>query len=290
MAQSVERLKAATRRSVFSAMAKQEAVGTVEQSRVSLQRVIPLVRNSFKPFFRGRFIEKDGRVLLVGRFAMHPLAKAFMTFWFAALGLFVLLTCVQAARHPQNNPFAPLFAIGMIAAGIALVRAGKWFARNDAAWLSDVIRGALCGGPGAQAAPTALPDQPSTPLTFAAVILAAGGATYWALALFGQHFFKPNGPNIMEAIPALSAPAMAALGSAFLALAWGVWRRHAMAWRAGFVLLAGGWLYSSVLALATDTVPSSHRVGAVAFCIAGLFVTIVWMRWWRAQRVHFPDA
>jgi hypothetical protein len=58
----------------------QEAVGTVKSSCVSLQRVIPMVGNSFEPFFRGRFVEKTGKVILVGRFTMHWLVKAFMLF------------------------------------------------------------------------------------------------------------------------------------------------------------------------------------------------------------------
>jgi hypothetical protein len=87
LSESVERLKAATRRSVFSVLARQEAVGTVTESRVSLQRVIPMMGNSFKPFYRGRFIEVDGNVILTGRFTMHWLVKVFMTFWFGGAGV-----------------------------------------------------------------------------------------------------------------------------------------------------------------------------------------------------------
>src|ERR1700722_19610501 len=80
--ESVERLRAATKRSVFSALAETTAVGKVSEQSVRLQRVIPMVGNSFKPFFLGRFEVSEGRVLLVGRFTMLPIVKVFMTFWF----------------------------------------------------------------------------------------------------------------------------------------------------------------------------------------------------------------
>jgi hypothetical protein len=95
LSESVERLKAATRRSVSSATARQEAVGTVKESQVSLYCAIPMVGNSFKPFFRGRFIKRNGKVILPGRFTMHPYVKAFMTFWFGFVGYLTLTSSIR---------------------------------------------------------------------------------------------------------------------------------------------------------------------------------------------------
>jgi len=54
--QSVERLRANTRRTIFSALFRQAALGPVSESRVRLQRVIPLFGDSFKPIFVGRLV------------------------------------------------------------------------------------------------------------------------------------------------------------------------------------------------------------------------------------------
>jgi hypothetical protein len=147
LAESVERLKAATRRSVFSGLVRQEeeAVGTVTESSVSLQRKIPMVGgNAFKPFYRGRFIDRNGKVFLVGRFTMRWFAKAFMTFWFGGVVCITLLA--PALTGATLTALIGLGMIGavMIGAGTAFVWLCRWFARNDAAWLSNVIRGALC--------------------------------------------------------------------------------------------------------------------------------------------------
>src|SRR5690242_20429909 len=141
LSESVERLRAATQRSVFSAVGQQEAVGTVKDSAVSLQRVIPMVGNSFKPFYRGRFIERDGKVILTGRFTMHWLVKAFLAVWFGGLVCMILISAVST--QSPSTILMPLFGAGMFAAAAAIVWIGKWFARNDAAWLSNVIQGAL---------------------------------------------------------------------------------------------------------------------------------------------------
>ena len=138
LSESVERLNAATRRSVSSATTRQEAVGTVKESQVSLYCFTPMVGNSFKPFFRGRFVERNGKVILAGRFTMHPYAKTFMTFWFGFAGWLTLLGFL----HPRATS-KPWDGVGMIVFAIVLVMAGRWFARDDEAWLSEVTCGAL---------------------------------------------------------------------------------------------------------------------------------------------------
>jgi hypothetical protein len=138
LSESVERLNAATRRSVSSATTRQEVVGTVTGLQVSLYGFTPLVHNSFKPFFRGRFIQRNGKVILAGRFTMHPYVKTFMTFWFGFGGWITLLGFLhpRATSNPWNG-------VGIIVVGIVILTAGRRLARDDAAWLSDVIRRAL---------------------------------------------------------------------------------------------------------------------------------------------------
>ena len=138
LSESVERLQAATRRSVSSVTTRQEAVGPVNETQVSLYCSTPMLHNSFKPFFRGRFIERNGKVILAGRFAMHPYVKAFMALWFGFVGWLTWLNFL----HPKATS-AHSGGVGMIVVGIAILTAGRWFARDDAAWLSEVIRRAL---------------------------------------------------------------------------------------------------------------------------------------------------
>ena len=88
IAESVERLGAATKRSVFSALGETTAVGKVSEKVVRLQRVIPMVGNSFKLFFIGHFEVRGEVTVLIGKFAMLPLVKVFMSFWFGICGLF----------------------------------------------------------------------------------------------------------------------------------------------------------------------------------------------------------
>jgi hypothetical protein len=150
--ESVQRLRASTGRSFLSALTRERATGTVTESHVSLQRTIPMVGNSFKPFFRGRFVKKDGRVFLVGRFAIHWAARAFMTVWFGGLILIALVVTIAPSAKQKGSPF-PMFlgVLGMIALGLGLIRLSQWFARNDASWLAGVIRHALAPAEGGSA-------------------------------------------------------------------------------------------------------------------------------------------
>src|SRR3989442_9859820 len=81
LAESVMRLRASTKRSVFLSLFHQSAVGPVHESRVRLQRVIPFFGNSFKPIFIGAFHQDHGGVFLEGSFTMFLFSKVFMTVW-----------------------------------------------------------------------------------------------------------------------------------------------------------------------------------------------------------------
>ncbi len=155
LVESIARLKAATVSSVFRSLFKESAVGTVTAKRVSLQRVIPMIGNSFKPFFVGSFVERDGRVFLTGRFTMHWFAKAFFTLWFLVALLAAVVATPSLISHQQWFALAPLLMLG---AGVAILSFGRWLSRKDPVWLSSVITGALCdpkdGRPAALLKPT----------------------------------------------------------------------------------------------------------------------------------------
>lgn len=145
--ESVERLLAATGRSVFGALTHQAAVGHVSKDRVSLQRVIPFVGNSFKPFYVGEFREIDGRVVLTGRFTMLWWVKAFMTFWFGFCALWTVLAIAPLLMRDATAWWFPFVGAGMFVVGVAFVAFCKRLSRNDIPWLSKVIQDALSKEP-----------------------------------------------------------------------------------------------------------------------------------------------
>ena len=141
--QAVSRLREVTARSALHSLLREKAAGKVTEHRVSLQRAIPFVRNSFKPFFVGRFYAAQGKAELRGVFTMNWFVKVFMSFWFGFCVLWTLLSFVAVAEKPTELWFFPLAGLGMLVAGTALVQVGKWCSRNDRAYLSRVITEAL---------------------------------------------------------------------------------------------------------------------------------------------------
>jgi hypothetical protein len=140
--ESVQRLAAASRRSRFAAPKSQEMVGEVTVSLVSLVRVMPLARNSFKPCFRGAFTSVGGRTLLIGAFGMHPAVRVFMCIWFGFLLAIELPGTWQIVVKGGNPGLLASFA-DMLCFGWAMLYFGNWLARNDIAWLSGRIQQAL---------------------------------------------------------------------------------------------------------------------------------------------------
>jgi hypothetical protein len=243
LAESVERLSAATKRSVFSALAETTAVGKVSEKVVRLQRVIPMVGNSFKPFFIGHFEVCGEETVLIGQFTMLPLVKVFMSFWFGMCGLFAGVVLLGGFKPQGLN--ATIFLLQpflMICGGIGLVAVGKWFARNDAAWLSELIATAL-GAPrdGASVTRDALMnvDADTVPMSLkvAAILLAASGAMALVTGVVGPHFW----PSLVQAGESSAAPRLGNWNFVYailvIALSIGIWRRQSWAWWCGFLLL-----------------------------------------------------
>jgi hypothetical protein len=297
--ESVVRLRAVTLRSAFSALAGPAAVGTVSESGVKLQRVIPMVHNSFKPFFLGRFVKRGERVFLTGRFTMLLITKVFMSLWFGLLASVSVTALVSMLAVPAEKPGRFSLVLGpwlMIAFGIGMLRLAKWFCRNDVQWLTNVIRRAISTADSAAGAET-LGGTPSlhgaggqpTVLTIAAAVLGLMGM----LNLVGCTFGWPphrEGSMGLWAGPLSSETlryAIALQGVCLLATAVGVYRRALLAWKAVFLLIASACLWSSagLFLLKEDTGPPLFI--RIVFAVASAFVILYWGRWWNAQRVHF---
>jgi hypothetical protein len=280
LSESVERLAAATKRSVFSSWGETAAVGKVSESQVRLQRVIPMMNNSFKPFFFGRFEVRDGVTVLTGRFTLTLFVKIFMTGWFGMLLLIgggILVSGVKAqGSAPPFVLFQPLLMVG---GGVLLVAFGKWLSRNDVAWLSSVIERAL-GNAVEVSSVVAQRDEATVPIPLkaASLVLAASGVTQFLVR------FLPRTPPTGHAGPIDGWQEL--LGFALLLLALAIWRRQPVGWWGGFVVLGVG--FFGPLSAMHQQYPTSPPIAIeVIVAVIALGISVIWGLWWYAQRKHF---
>jgi hypothetical protein len=277
-------------------LSRETAAGTVTESRVSLQRVIPMVRNSFKPVFVGRFQMRQNQVVLTGRFALHWSVKLFMGFWFGFCALFTALALITAVSGPHAT-FIPLVVlITMMAFSIGLMRISVWFSRNDRAWLSDVIRTALSNQV-AIASKVLLPGElrsspkrPPTVIVIVTAVLAFQGLMLCVSAITDIQPFlgDPSGSVFTHYADVRLRYLSVVYGAVMLPLAFGVYRQRIFAWRMGFLALLGGVAIQMLGLLARDDLGNA-RSPTMIFCVVFLVITIVWACWWHSQRVHFHD-
>jgi len=290
LAESVARLKAATKSWSLFRVAEQAAVGRVSETRVSLRRVVPMFANSFKPVFTGRFGQANGQVVLTGRFGLSWFVKLFMAYWFGFCALFVLLS-LPAIAHKSAAAFMPLAGIGMFALGLGMTRLFAWFSRGDPAWLSQVIRTALHAPVSAEAAlvlpaSTAFDARPRFILIVTGVFCLFGVMCFvGALRGMGAGVVHAGGA-LIERYPEALHVAAAVNGLMFWACAYGIYRRYLFAWWAGFVVLLLGQAYSVVDLLTRDDLGNTRMPG-ILFGVGSLFIATLFGRWWYAQRVHF---
>ena len=295
MDESVRRLRDATRRwALFSPT--EIAAGTVKESRVSLQRVIPMFGNSFKPFFVGKFERRAGKVVLVGQFTMHLFTKVFMAFWMGSVALITIAGAVAAIRSHRAWPM-PLMGLGMLLVAVLLIGFGAWLSRNDSAWLSEIIRQTL----NFQSAPSetagaslvrnrALSTGAIRTTTKVAVVLVLLAVLVSISAITGIQSYRgsPGGSVVTHYHDMTSRYLSGLFGMALLGLAYGIYRRRMLAWRLVFVILGGTWVLQLVMFFVDGVPPMPAFVLVLAGAFSAL-VMIVWGRWWYAQRVHFLE-
>jgi hypothetical protein len=143
--ESVARLSAVVKPSILCAVMEQCAVGSVTQKEVCIQRVIPFIRNSWKPYFYGSFMMVGDAVILKGVFSYSKSMQVVMTLWFGFLILWILTASITALSKSPSDFLPMQFGFVMLLFGITIVSLGKCFARNDIVWLSRVITKALSG-------------------------------------------------------------------------------------------------------------------------------------------------
>jgi hypothetical protein len=149
----IRRLLERTRRSIFSSLFRQAAVGRVAKDSVRLQRVIPFFGNSFKPIFVGRFSTNESGTVLEGHFTIFLFSKIVMTIWFGFAILWTVGATISALSQflshttdPGVEPLLALFPLGGVA--FILLCAGFlrfcWYlSRGDIGYLTEVIEDAL---------------------------------------------------------------------------------------------------------------------------------------------------
>jgi hypothetical protein len=288
LSESVDRLAAATKRSVFSSWGETSAVGKVSESQVRLQRAIPMMNNSFKPFFFGRFEVRDGVTVLTGRFTLTLVVKIFMTVWFGMLLLIgggILISGVK----PQGSapPFVLFQPLLMVGGGVLLVAFGKWLSRNDVVWLSSVIGRAL-GNAVEGSSVVVQRDEATVPIQLkaASLVLAASGVMQFVTRFLPRT--SPTGhagPGAAFAMPMFEGW-QELLGFTLLLLALAIWRRRPVGWWGGFVVLGLG--FFAPLSAMHQQFPTSPPIAIeVIFAVIALCISVTWGLWWYAQRKHF---
>ncbi len=275
IAESVQRLAAVTSRWGLS-LNQTQAVGKVSPDKVRLQRVIPMVRNSFNPFFTGHFETRDGRTVLTGHFAMSVYTRIFMVIWLAMATLFTVAFVAGDLRSANGTPASlPLFGLLFPAGGIGFIVLAKWFARNDVAWLSDVMTRALTTpGDITPQKPSADPAGASEELKGVALFLAAAAIFSGVAAV-----------NAPQTLPTRWHTMYVAFAILDLVLAIGVWYRRPWAWWGGFIVLAATMIAPLVtLHAATRQLPLLFQA---AFAVCLLLVVGSWGAWWYGKRQLF---
>jgi hypothetical protein len=104
-------------------------------------------RNSFQPVLRATLESTDNGTDIITRVGLHPAVKVFMWFWFGMLflvgGIIFILALSSFFKGNTPKGIGPIMGIlippGMAIFGVALVKAGKFFAQDESEFLRHTV-------------------------------------------------------------------------------------------------------------------------------------------------------
>jgi hypothetical protein len=101
-------------------------------------------RNSFAPFFYGRFLPDERGTLIQGQFRLHPCARLFMIFWFGFIAFFIIFAVRAPGRFDAARVvFFVLGPLTMAAFGYGLLKFSWWLARDEKKDIIAVLKKTL---------------------------------------------------------------------------------------------------------------------------------------------------
>ena len=127
--------------------------GSVKPSRIRLAALVPGVRNSWRPTFRGRLQTGNGHTELVGNIGYFPGVRVFSFFWGGLVSLFFVVSlCVAVVMlakgrwdEARTAAFLAVVAAGMLIFGLALASGATRLGDRDEEWLRQWLADRLNG-------------------------------------------------------------------------------------------------------------------------------------------------
>lgn len=142
---AVKKLSAATRQSTIPGftIASNDGVlvGEISAKEVRLSRARPLRTNIFKPFFYGRFVEKNDQVILSGYFTMHPVTKfVIAVYFFIAVFISLILFFVWLGQPKEAMPVGyQFYGPGILLVFTLFVLFVRHVSNGDRLWVQTQI-------------------------------------------------------------------------------------------------------------------------------------------------------
>jgi len=135
----VKRLRNSVKGTAFHSPFQQCVVGKVSETKVVLRRYRPFWHNSFIPVFRGKFVFKNGKTVLEGKYSMHMFVKIFMCIWLAGViagGIMIRFT----STNQEEAKWSLAITAIMFLFGIALLHIGWLIGKKDIDYIDTNVK------------------------------------------------------------------------------------------------------------------------------------------------------
>jgi hypothetical protein len=271
-------------------------------------------RNSFSPYFYGKFRQTENGTEISGDFRMHPSVVAFTALWFGFLiligGTIVVTSLTQWITghydHARNaNPLMGIFIpLVMVIFGIALVKFCTWLGKSEEAKMTSFLQEKFANRLDLSSAAFTEPSSPPKismvlPILFFAFLgLLSLVSSFSGIASYQTTASSETVPHATTVITHYRdqwGRWLALANGIFLCLvAYGVWKRLHLVWKLGFALFALS-AVDFVFNVLCDSKAfprasgESFLVFVIPASVAATAVGAFWTVWWYKKRDYFTE-
>jgi hypothetical protein len=131
-------------RLIAAVIERSTVTGSVTQTSFRLSKRI-YYRNSFQASLSGKMTDEAQGTRLRCKVGLHPFVTAFLYVWIAgvSVGCIAMLWSLLSGSIPAKQSPQAAVPFLMLAGGVALLKVGQFFSRDEAKFLVDFLRRTL---------------------------------------------------------------------------------------------------------------------------------------------------
>ncbi len=140
---AIENFNLELRKRTLFPIATDGIIGYANKDSVKIGRVMPIMKNVFKPFFIGKFISNGNQSRISGYFRLSRSVQLGVTFSFGFFSLWIFLATLSVMEKSSEYLYLLFSNSLMLFLLVGLLKIGENISKDDKQWIKGALKHAV---------------------------------------------------------------------------------------------------------------------------------------------------